>query len=71
MTTPPPEQRKKRRDALRATRLRPVQIWLPDTRSRAFVAECRRQSLLVAQAAIAEADTLCWLEQAADTEGWR
>ena len=35
------------RDRLRAQGLRPVQIWVPDTRSPHFVEECRRQSLLI------------------------
>lgn len=39
----------KRRQALRAMGLRPVQIWLPDTRRPGFAEECRRQSLAVAQ----------------------
>ena len=39
----------KRRDALRKAGLRPVQIWVPDTRRIGFAAECQRQSLLVAQ----------------------
>nr|WP_280513854.1 antitoxin MazE family protein [Rhizobium daejeonense] len=38
----------KRRMALRAAGLRPVQIWLPDTRRPGFADECRRQSLAVA-----------------------
>lgn len=37
-----------RRQALRAMGLRPVQIWLPDTRQPGFAEECRRQSLAVA-----------------------
>lgn len=40
----------KRRDALRAAGLRPVQIWVPDTRRPGFGEECRRQSLVVAKA---------------------
>ncbi len=36
------------RDRLRAQGLRPIQIWVPDTRSPAFAAEARRQSRLVA-----------------------
>ena len=36
------------RDRLRAQGLRPIQVWVPDTRSRAFAAEARRQSRLVA-----------------------
>lgn len=38
----------KRRDALRAAGLRPVQIWVPDTRRAGFNEECRRQARLVA-----------------------
>jgi hypothetical protein len=41
---------RKRRDALRAAGLRPVQIWVPDTRRPGFAEECRRQSQLVAEA---------------------
>ncbi|MGO4402973.1 antitoxin MazE family protein [Bosea sp. RAF48] len=37
----------KRRDALRAAGLRPVQIWIPDTRRPGFGEECRRQARLV------------------------
>jgi hypothetical protein len=40
----------KHRDSLRAAGLRPMQIWVPDTRQTNFAAECQRQSLLVAQA---------------------
>ncbi|HEX2340124.1 MAG TPA: antitoxin MazE-like protein [Vicinamibacterales bacterium] len=38
------------RERLRRRGLRPIQIWVPDTRSRAFVREAHRQSLLVASA---------------------
>lgn len=50
MPTPVSERVQKRRDALRAAGLRPVQIWVPDTRRPGFAAECRRQSALVAEA---------------------
>ena len=39
------------RRRLRQQGLRPVQIWVPDVRSRAFVREARRQSRLAAQSA--------------------
>ena len=45
----------KHRDALRAAGLRPVQIWVPDTRRPDFAQECRRQSGLAAKADAAEA----------------
>ena len=50
MPTPVSERVQKRRDNLRAAGLRPVQIWVPDTRRPGFAAECRRQATLVAQA---------------------
>lgn len=37
------------RERMRAQGLRPVQIWVPDTRSPAFAAEAHRQSLAVAR----------------------
>jgi hypothetical protein len=36
------------RARLRAQGLRPIQIWVPDVRAPGFLAEARRQSLLVA-----------------------
>jgi hypothetical protein len=36
------------RERLRAQGLRPIQIWVPDTRAPAFAAEARRQSRRVA-----------------------
>jgi hypothetical protein len=44
------------RARLRAQGLRPVQIWVPDTRSSAFAAEAHRQSRAVATSAHAEDD---------------
>jgi hypothetical protein len=37
------------RARLRGAGLRPVQIWIPDTRSPEFAREARRQSLVVAR----------------------
>ena len=45
------ERVQKHRDALRAQGLRPVQIWVADTRAEGFAEECARQ---VAQAAVAD-----------------
>jgi hypothetical protein len=57
------------RDKMRAAGLRPVQIWVPDTRSGALAKEARRQSLLVSKAD--ESDLMGELEAAAaDTEDW-
>ena len=60
----------KHREALRAAGLRPVQIWVPDTRRAGFAAECRRQSLALRKSR-SEADHLKWLARVADTEGWK
>lgn len=54
---------------LKAQGMRPVQLWVPDTRSIQFAAECRRQSALLA-ADPHERETLNWIEQVADTDGW-
>ena len=71
MTTKTSAERvQKYRAGLRAAGLRPVQIWVPDTRSRGFANECRRQSLAL-QDDPQEADILNWLEAAADTKGWK
>ena len=50
MAKPIAERVKRRRDTLRRSGLRPIQIWAPDSRRRGFAAECRRQSELVAEA---------------------
>jgi hypothetical protein len=50
--------------------MRPIQIWVPDTRRAGFAEECRRQSLLLQGDAL-ETETLEWLESVADTEGWK
>jgi hypothetical protein len=69
MRTSASERVQKHRTALRAAGLRPVQIWVPDTRRAGFTEECRRQSLALRGDAH-ERETLDWLEAAADTDGW-
>ena len=44
------------RERLRAQGLRPIQIWVPDTRSPKFAAQASRQSRLVASSACAAED---------------
>lgn len=39
------------RARMRARGLRPIQVWVPDTRGSRFAAEARRQSLAVAHSA--------------------
>lgn len=57
------------RERLRAQGLRPVQIWVPDTRSKTLVEEVRRQSLRVSRKD--ESDLMDELDMAAaHIEDW-
>ena len=64
MQTTVSDRVRKHRKALRAAGLRPVQLWLPDTRSRSFRLKCQQESLLLANDPL-EAETLAWIDQAA------
>lgn len=71
MSTSVSERVQRRRDALRAAGLRPVQIWVPDTRRPGFEAECRRQAALVARADRADSALGDFMDAAlADAAGW-
>ena len=70
-TTPGNARVQKYRDALRMAGLRPVQIWVSDTRRPDFAEECRRQCLLVAQADSADTAMQQFIDEAlADVDGW-
>jgi len=45
---PPSKRMSAYRQRMRAAGLRPVQIWVPDSRSPDFAAKCRRQARAVA-----------------------
>ena len=61
----------KHREALRRAGLRPVQIWVPDTRRPDFAEECCRQCRLAAQADIADPDMQRFMDEAlTDMDGW-
>lgn len=45
------EKQSRYRSRLREKGLRPVQIWVPDTRAAGFATECRRQARLAARSA--------------------
>jgi len=61
----------KHRDALRQAGLRPVQIWVPDTRRPDFSEECRRQCLLAAQADKEDAEIQALMDDSlTDIDGW-
>jgi hypothetical protein len=53
-----------RRTTPRKAGLRPVEIWVPDTRQPGFAAECRRQSRLAARADRRDAELLRLLDAA-------
>jgi hypothetical protein len=70
MATPVAVRVQKRRSALRMAGLRPVQIWVPDTRRPDFAAECKRQSNLASQADMADVDMLGFMDEAlSDLDG--
>ena len=54
MPTPIRQRVQKRRETLRAAGLRPLQIWVPDTRRSGFQEECNRQARAVAIADAAD-----------------
>jgi hypothetical protein len=70
MRTSTSDRVQRHRDALRASGLRPVQIWVPDTRRAGFAEECRRQSLSL-QGDAHERETADWLEAAGDRADWQ
>lgn len=62
---------KRHHEALRKAGLRPVEIWVPDTRRPNFAEECRRQSLVVAEADKVDMDMQNLMDEAlADLRGW-
>lgn len=63
------ERMKEYRERLRKSGLRPVQIWVPDTKAPGFAEEVRRQSLLISQSTD-EKEIMDWVEHSADFEGW-
>lgn len=64
MPVPAHDRVRKRRDALRAAGLRPIQIWVPDSRRPGFAEECRRQAKLAANADKVDPDLDAFLEAA-------
>lgn len=62
------ERMKGYRARKQASGLRLIQLWVPDTRSKRFAAECRRQARLVA-ASPTEAEDLAFIERIGDWGG--
>jgi hypothetical protein len=59
----------KHRDKLKKAGLRPIQIWVPDTRRKGFAEQCRRQSAMLRDDP-QEAEVLAWMDDTADSNGW-
>jgi hypothetical protein len=55
------------RERLRRQGLRPIQVWVPDVRSRAFKAQAHRQSLAVAESPHAT-DDQAFIDSLSDRE---
>jgi hypothetical protein len=63
------ERVRKHREQLRADGLKPIQIWIPDTRSESFRQKCELESLsLISDPQ--EVEILDWIAEIADTDGW-
>jgi hypothetical protein len=60
---------RKHREALRAQGLRPIQIWVPDTRRPGFQEELNRQCAAVNGSA-GEREVLEFIAHAMDYSGW-
>jgi len=70
MSEPVARRVRRHREGLRASGLRPVQIWTQDSRLAGFAEECERQALVVraAEDAAALSDD-AWFETS-DKNGW-
>ena len=64
MATPVSGRVQQHRASLRAAGLRPIQIWVPDTRRSGFAEECRRQAAVVAQADARDRDLATFMDAA-------
>ena len=61
----PAQRVAKRRAALRAQGLRPIQIWVPDSRAAGFAEECARQAAVVDAANRADLELAQFMDTAA------
>jgi hypothetical protein len=67
----PAERVARRRAKLREAGLRPIQLWVPDTRNPEFARECGRQARLIrsTEAGLTRAEDIAW--EAASAEAIR
>ena len=57
------------RERLKASGLRPIQLWVPDVRSQKIIDEVRKQSVLVSSDS-KEPGIMKFVESVMDHEGW-
>jgi hypothetical protein len=57
------------RNRMKAAGLRPIQLWVPDVRSRKIVEEVRKQSIRVSSDP-REGTVMDFVESVMDREGW-
>ncbi|HEX7339644.1 MAG TPA: antitoxin MazE family protein [Rhodanobacteraceae bacterium] len=71
MSTPTSTRVQKHREALRRAGLRPVQIWVPDTRQVNFARTCDAQCRRVAKSDHEDVDMHTFMDtNPQDTDGW-
>lgn len=71
MSIPVSARVQKHRKSLRASGLRPIQIWVPDTKNPNFRDECHRQSRIAAESDIADLELLRLMDGAlSELDGW-
>lgn len=61
------EKVRRHRESLRRQGLRPIQVWVPDVRSRVFKAQAHRQSLAVARS-IGEREDQAFIDAVSDLD---
>ena len=63
------QKMKEYRSRLRASGLRPIQLWVPDVRSQKIIDEIRKQSLRVSSDS-QDSRIMDFVESVMDQEGW-
>ncbi len=63
--SPGAQSMEKNRAALRAQGLRPIQVWVPDTRAPDFADECARRAAIVNEANLADPELMQFMDATA------
>ena len=65
-----PEPTQAQQDAMRASGLRPLEIWVPDTSMPGFADECRRQAVLAARSDAGDTELAQFMDAALCPSLW-